>query len=660
MRRSSRIAAAYQSKRADPVQPTNGKPLSESQSRKRHKRVEGSSSTPHFVKGLQGKLANIAEMPLDILFEIFAYVDPEDLLNLSRLTKAWRALLMNRSASPVWRRILAKVKGLPSIPDDMNEPQYVALVCGKHCDYCGSSIAVKIAWLARVVYCRKCFSKKFFPYSNMPDTFSRLRHILPDQDEMRRVVPYVTIKEKRRDRTWLYRWFSAVACKELMADLNRPQMIKGDQQFLQDYWNDKEQRLDNIKKHAALCEKWEQDRREDKEKDMERMRNLREEAIQQRLIDLGWGDEFGKLYHNPLGQHRKVRIAEPLTEKRWLAIKDELVELMQNAQRRRLAELREDALGQRYRSLGELLVNYYRSQPMGIILPRTGDFANFEALSRVIEGTPFDQKVSEHDLQDALEAVPRSSFDEWHARCEDSLVAFIQHSMRDDQLIRDALGLDDITRDNLRLAIMVYGTSSYGDPIQTYPRVLVWPRLTRVYGWIERRWSTDELVLRHESIAMACRAVELAGGDAQTMTVDEMDALDPWYSFAGEEKRLLKRRAYPWRDAIHDSQFKRINKLMLLGPEDTAAARACLAASKCDVFFPDSIAQCAHCEQRPLCSGELYAHLKRAHVIDRPRRQDFVAGPDIHHHATRAPVDLPLAIALAHGVEAVPNQCTSA
>ncbi|CAK5268520.1 unnamed protein product [Mycena citricolor] len=42
------------------------------------------------VRGRRGLLSSLKEFPLDVLFEIFEQLQPEDLLNLSRTTKSFR------------------------------------------------------------------------------------------------------------------------------------------------------------------------------------------------------------------------------------------------------------------------------------------------------------------------------------------------------------------------------------------------------------------------------------------------------------------------------------------------------------------------------------------------------------------------------------------
>ncbi|KAG6807304.1 hypothetical protein H0H92_008053, partial [Tricholoma furcatifolium] len=54
----------------------------------------------------RGKLRLMAEMPLDILFEMFSHLEPVDLLHLSRANKFLRNMLMNRRVNFLWKQVV--------------------------------------------------------------------------------------------------------------------------------------------------------------------------------------------------------------------------------------------------------------------------------------------------------------------------------------------------------------------------------------------------------------------------------------------------------------------------------------------------------------------------------------------------------------------------
>lgn len=110
----------------------------------------GVEKAPRF-RGNRGKLERLAEIPLDILFEvrivalylfssvhkgvlqIFGYLAPYDLLRLARTTKDLRKLLMDKSSSSVWQAARSNVPGLPVPLLGMSEPEYAHLMFSSQC-----------------------------------------------------------------------------------------------------------------------------------------------------------------------------------------------------------------------------------------------------------------------------------------------------------------------------------------------------------------------------------------------------------------------------------------------------------------------------------------------------------------------------------------------
>jgi hypothetical protein len=99
----------------------------------------------------KGRLAELLNMPIDVLFEvrkcyytlnchlleksqIFGHLHPLDVLNLARVTKDFRRILMHRSSSSVWKAARANVNGLPDCPPEMSEPQWAHLAFYQYCN----------------------------------------------------------------------------------------------------------------------------------------------------------------------------------------------------------------------------------------------------------------------------------------------------------------------------------------------------------------------------------------------------------------------------------------------------------------------------------------------------------------------------------------------
>ncbi|KAH8118056.1 hypothetical protein DFH11DRAFT_1851021 [Phellopilus nigrolimitatus] len=83
-------------------------------------------------KRLAGRLAMKVLMLDDIFFEIAHYLGPDDLLRMSRSSKAIRGLLMSKNSKPIWRAAEKAVE-LPKCPSDLSSPQYASFVFDKYC-----------------------------------------------------------------------------------------------------------------------------------------------------------------------------------------------------------------------------------------------------------------------------------------------------------------------------------------------------------------------------------------------------------------------------------------------------------------------------------------------------------------------------------------------
>lgn len=118
----------------------------------RKRKLESAVVDPRNLKKKRvgnGTLAELMNVPMDVLFEvsrrlypiplpltarqIFGHLRPLDILHLARTTKEFRCLLMNRSASYIWKAARLNVPGLPDCPPDLTEPQWANLAFSQFC-----------------------------------------------------------------------------------------------------------------------------------------------------------------------------------------------------------------------------------------------------------------------------------------------------------------------------------------------------------------------------------------------------------------------------------------------------------------------------------------------------------------------------------------------
>ncbi|KAI0946250.1 hypothetical protein AcV7_010278 [Taiwanofungus camphoratus] len=104
-----------------------------------------------------GRLARIMDMPLDIFIEIAVHLDPRDILNLSRLNKRFRSILMSKQSRYIWITSRKNVPGLPDCPSVLSEPKYVSLVFDRYCLACGVGRSVNVNYGLGVRFCKACY-----------------------------------------------------------------------------------------------------------------------------------------------------------------------------------------------------------------------------------------------------------------------------------------------------------------------------------------------------------------------------------------------------------------------------------------------------------------------------------------------------------------------
>ncbi|KAF8815257.1 hypothetical protein BYT27DRAFT_7129162 [Phlegmacium glaucopus] len=101
-----------------------------------------------------GRLKGFVDLPIDIVFETAMYLDPKDLLQLSRLSKQFRSIFASRSALFVWRTAFRNlnIKCL----SDLNELQFASLIYDKCCMACGRTMRCQLFLILRLRLCPSC------------------------------------------------------------------------------------------------------------------------------------------------------------------------------------------------------------------------------------------------------------------------------------------------------------------------------------------------------------------------------------------------------------------------------------------------------------------------------------------------------------------------
>ncbi|KAK7449735.1 hypothetical protein VKT23_013210 [Stygiomarasmius scandens] len=75
----------------------------------------------------------LLQIPMELWFEILSYLEPNDMLALSRTSKDFRAVLMDKSSIKLWKTAFLNAPDVPKPLPGFSEPQHASLLFDNHC-----------------------------------------------------------------------------------------------------------------------------------------------------------------------------------------------------------------------------------------------------------------------------------------------------------------------------------------------------------------------------------------------------------------------------------------------------------------------------------------------------------------------------------------------
>ncbi|KAI5833034.1 hypothetical protein K523DRAFT_413633 [Schizophyllum commune Tattone D] len=518
----------------------------------------------------------LLDLPLDVLLEIFAHVDPLSLRRLSRSSRAVRGALADPSSDWVWRASYASTDhGLPPAPEDMSIPQFLELLVDRTCDFCHALVRpedkFERMWVARLRCCGRCFED---------DT-----HIIL-QKNMRQ-HPIVREVQKYFGRDYELKSLFPASLYNCSYGSNmflRAHVLRLAAEFARD--TDGKSREDKkawivrraegyarVREHAKLCFQWDfQERQWPKVLREWELRKERREAIQERLQDLeiesdrlyyprslkeilyerlrsrprsryvpGVGDVDYRVpvHSTPVEISDLVEKAELLSEEDWSKMRDWLFEAAKAESKFTIFERRFCALRQAYTQF-----LYHKSEAEIRTLPSVICLTNWEEVVDLIEGTSIEQQLTMEDMRAFIDNLAETRFLEWREAFEDELV----EKLNDANPERE----QPATTADLALASSVF--CPFKEDVLWYDKILRWEPIPRGSGTQQSSyhdvrqqvpWSAREICVEGWRLRVAAQLVSLAGLDPATATYSDMDARLLWFALADdvplihEGKKLL-------------------------------------------------------------------------------------------------------------------------
>ncbi|KAK0463740.1 uncharacterized protein EV420DRAFT_1519856 [Desarmillaria tabescens] len=632
--------------------PPAGRTVQPSPTKRRRTATPGRQATPHDAGDIipvqkpreRGKLKQIPEMPIDILFEVFSHLDALDIMRLSRTTKALRRLLMHRSAISIWKAALSR-DTLPPLPVDLNEPQYVNLAFSEHCHNCLASGKHIILWTFRTRLCPNCLTKDFV-YSNVLGQFGPsipLQHL--------RISPDI-LRNDRTDFTYI------LNREEVRALAGDPELAEAPLGFLAplgagfgQVHEVVQQRIDSnepTRQFAEQCRKAEALRAERIRLAEEAARAERTQKIFERLYDLGYKDEVAYLEDDGkiLSNHTLLRTHKELTERSWGAMLPTLLNLLEDARGKVLKKKRKTIYKTRLNIVSNLVKAHAAENP-DKITPSAADICVIPKIKAILENNDVEIYEKEEDFSDLKAELPKISR-EWRrskGMYSLSLMPGNKH---------------DISR--LSLATTFFKCHQCTEPI-SYPRVLAHKCMTALrHGYRNR---SDDLVLLCKGLQAepwnfdrnGVECYELAGGcavdvvrasglRAEKATVEDMERADVWLECMNCRAPERGSVVFQWRQAIlHGLQHAERDTVAvwraLVNDRDIYAARnEEIIKTKAHTYGSDDYT-CRRCDEK-VNRSRMRSHCQERHGITNPTKDDFTLDVDASMSQQPFPILIPL------------------
>ncbi|KAK0216623.1 hypothetical protein EDD85DRAFT_869672 [Armillaria nabsnona] len=362
-----------------------------------HQDVKEDKQRPRSKRRLKGALAALVDMPLDIIFLIFALLDPLDLLHLARLSKTFRRVLMSKTSVTVWRDAIKNVDGFPGAPIGMSEPAWVSLLLVNTCQFCWTSTvrSPSIPLMTRI--CSACLKTHTVGETELESSMQRE----PGDMKLRSILQLIlTVWMKHGndgvEPTCLRRDFDYIMQKLLSFQRQEERDI---------YILERKTLVAILSDHARTSVDWYDAQTLKRSRELENLKEERSQAIIQKLTELGYGKEIRNIQSPdvPLAKHSLVRQARPLTEKVWNNIKPELIQYLDKMKAHRKARTRQKVVQSRKKIAIDILRNYKKTLPLFTVTPSVVDFLALDCVRQVVyqpskisvDATSFDSIVKQ-------------------------------------------------------------------------------------------------------------------------------------------------------------------------------------------------------------------------------------------------------------------------
>ncbi|TDL27044.1 hypothetical protein BD410DRAFT_783200 [Rickenella mellea] len=502
--------------------------------------------------GSSARVTVLPTLPLNILFEILGYLRPVGLLQVARVSKALRKILLSRSSKSVWSTARENMPGLPATPEDMSDAQWAHLIFETDCHApgCEETEIREIEWALRIRACDECLDENALCPSGFAERFPDL------QPEITQLLPYTHTDALAygHDSTCRFYWTPTVlAMSKTVGEYQKNVALgkPGAKIGLNEFMEAQKVQAEEIMEYASLCQTWASSAVEKRRQALKALSDERIKAIRVRFEALGWNpNHLERLQWNPIACKSKK-----LTERAWIHIRPRLEKILQS-----------DRVNRRVKQIEELAKEYKKTCTalQRAVFPDFGDLAATASLQAIATAKGFDdltaQELEHYRLQ--LPVIATQALDKTKKRLLAKLPPIVNESGEIAQVSRVELAASALVCSSCHSY-----TSHHG-----HGKILFWPEICSHLCRASIPHSYDPNVAA--IIQSVVRAVQLLPEVATGPQLDAHNARVLCMSCSPvKTKKRIGRNAYTWRGAITHCMTEHKNgettSWQLLGQGDT-------------------------------------------------------------------------------------------
>ncbi|KAH6914809.1 hypothetical protein BKA70DRAFT_1557179 [Coprinopsis sp. MPI-PUGE-AT-0042] len=470
-------------------------------------------------------LSLLPEVPMDVLFEILLYLEPKDLLTMSRANKGFRRALINETMNRVVWKVKRIDSGAPEPPPKYTEAKWVAFLFSNYCKACATPNVVTDFFILKRL-CVACKKENYLEEDDAnPDYAVLLGTFVP-------MTCYAPSSSKEySDGRYCYTpdFEKAIDIWSYFLDLINASNEDAEE-ALYEVQQEQSELVQWIDKMAPECYGWVEAIQEQRQLDKVSINEQRAEAIRLRFYELGYAEvDVDEVVTSDTPE--VCGKVPNITNRVWTNIRNKLEPSVIHVRDARLYGITANMKLDRLHLLVPAYCNWIASLNVptaeDMTYPVLRELAVYPIISNVLEAAP-EVQVTEEDFRPAI-----------------AQFAHITASFLDEKkdLLREmipATNTSAATTDSLELATSIFKAPPHTEPELPFsylnPQYVVgWKMHSILHGY---DWDPEGEELGYEVAVpafgtfdpklseVAAFLVELCGRNRFTTTIQDMDRMN--------------------------------------------------------------------------------------------------------------------------------------